>query len=126
MVIPQMEQPLTIHCWVEAVGICAGHENIRSLTLAASGKGLSRMTLLLEELAGWVGAAILLAAYGLVSFKKLRPDSLWNHSLNGAGSGLLIVDTVYHRAFPSAFVNVIWILIAVVAQMRSIFAAKNL
>jgi hypothetical protein len=83
------------------------------------------MTLLLEELAGCIGAALLLAAYGMVSFKKLRPDSLWNRSLNAAGSGLLIVNTVYHRAFPSAFVNVIWILIAVVAQMRALSMRKR-
>lgn len=83
------------------------------------------MTLLLEELAGWTGAALLLVAYGMVSFKKLRPDSLCTQSLNAAGSGLLIVNTAYHRAFPSAFVNVIWILIAVAAQIRAISWAKK-
>ncbi len=78
------------------------------------------MTLLLEELAGWTGAALLLVAYGMVSFKKLRPDSLCTQSLNAAGSGLLIVNTAYHRAFPSAFV-----LIAVAAQIRAISWAKK-
>jgi hypothetical protein len=71
------------------------------------------------DLLGWAGAAILLTAYAMVSFKKLRPDSGWYQWLNAAGSGLLVVNTVYHRAYPSAFVNVIWILIAVAAQMHS-------
>lgn len=45
------------------------------------------MTLLLADLTGWVGAAVLLAAYGMFSFKKLPPDSSWYQSLNAAGSG---------------------------------------
>ncbi len=78
----------------------------------------------MADLAGWIGALVLLLAYGMVSFKKLRPSG-WYQLLNAIGSGLLIVNTVYHRAYPSAFVNIVWILIAVSAQMQAMAAATE-
>jgi hypothetical protein len=67
---------------------------------------------------GWLGAGLLLMAYGLVSFKKLRPDTGYYQLFNAVGSLGLIVNTLYYRAFPSAFVNLIWIIIAIVASYR--------
>jgi len=71
------------------------------------------------DLVGWMGAALLLAAYAMVSFNKLRADSGYYQLLNAIGSCCLIVNTVYYRAYPSAFVNVIWILIAILASIRA-------
>ena len=71
------------------------------------------------DLVGWTGAALLLAAYAMVSFNKLRADSGYYQLLNAIGSCCLIVNTVYYRAYPSAFVNVIWILIAILASIRA-------
>jgi hypothetical protein len=76
------------------------------------------MTKFAVDLVGWLGAGLLLLAYGLVSFQKLRADSGYYQLLNAAGSCCLIVNTVYYRAYPSAFVNVIWIIIAVIASYR--------
>jgi hypothetical protein len=77
------------------------------------------MTQLLVDFAGWAGAIVLLLAYGMVSFKKLAPDSRWYQLLNAFGSACLIVNTVYHHAYPSAAVNVVWIMIALAAQVRA-------
>jgi hypothetical protein len=76
------------------------------------------MTKFAVDLVGWLGAGLLLLAYGLVSFQKLRADSGHYQLLNAVGSCCLIVNTVYYRAYPSAFVNVIWIIIAVIASYR--------
>lgn len=76
------------------------------------------MTKLEADAAGWLGAAMLLIAYGLVSFRKMRPDSGIYQLLNAVGSALLIVNTVYYRAYPSAFVNVVWIIIAALSFLR--------
>jgi hypothetical protein len=76
------------------------------------------MTKLLIDLTGWAGAVLLLGAYGAVSFHKLRPASLLYQALNGVGSTFLVINTIYYRAYPSAFVNVIWIGIALVATIR--------
>jgi hypothetical protein len=72
------------------------------------------------ELAGWLGAALLLLAYALVSFRRLRPDSAPYQSLNVVGSCLLVVNTVYNHAYPSAVVNLVWIVIAIVAYLRAL------
>lgn len=76
------------------------------------------MLKLTVDLVGWLGAGLLLTAYGLVSFKKLRPESGIYQMLNATGSACLIVNTLYYRAYPSAFVNVIWIMIAISASYR--------
>ncbi|MGA9353903.1 MAG: hypothetical protein WBE44_17375 [Terriglobales bacterium] len=76
------------------------------------------MTKSLIDLLGWVGALVLLGAYACVSFQRLRADGGLYQLLNGIGSLLLVVNTLYYRAFPSAFVNLVWICIAVAAGIR--------
>jgi drug/metabolite transporter (DMT)-like permease len=62
---------------------------------------------------GWLGAAALLVAYAMVSSKKLEGNSTVYQVLNIVGSLLLAVNTVFNRAYPSSFVNLIWTGIAV-------------
>ena len=67
------------------------------------------------DVLGWIGAAFILAAYGLVSFKKLAPDSFAYQGLNIAASILLLINTMYYGAYPSSFVNAVWTVIAIAA-----------
>jgi hypothetical protein len=83
------------------------------------------MTRLWADAAGWLGATLLLSAYGLVSFKRMRPDSVMYQLLNAVGSALLIVNTVFYRAYPSAFVNVVWIFIAAISFARFRIHARS-
>ena len=76
-------------------------------------------TRLIIDILGWGGAAALLAAYGLVSTKKLEGDSLLYQFLNLAGSALLVINSFYYRAFPSVSVNLIWIAIAILTLLRA-------
>jgi hypothetical protein len=62
---------------------------------------------------GWLGAAAVLIAYGLVSAGRVRGRSLPYQLLNAVGSVLLMINTYYYRAYPSTFVNVLWLAIAV-------------
>ncbi|HTR27190.1 MAG TPA: hypothetical protein VMI10_24675 [Terriglobales bacterium] len=80
---------------------------------------------LLIDILGWSGALLLLGAYACVSFRKMRADGGPYQFLNGLGSCFLVINTVYYRAFPSAFVNVIWIAIAVSAALRMRGQASN-
>jgi hypothetical protein len=59
------------------------------------------------------GAAALLVAYAMVSSKKFEGNSTSYQFLNIIGSVLLAVNTVFYKAYPSSFVNMIWIGIAV-------------
>ena len=61
------------------------------------------------EVAGWIGACVVLAAYWLVT--RAGPSVLY-HVLNVLGAGGLLVNAVYHHAFPSTTVNLVWIGIA--------------
>jgi len=62
---------------------------------------------------GWAGAAALLVAYAMVSTKKFEGDSTVYQFLNIVGSLLLAVNTISYGAYPSSFVIMIWIGIAV-------------
>lgn len=73
------------------------------------------METLIFDAIGWIGAFLLLLAYAMVSFKKLEADSLVYQGLNVAASVLLAINTIYHGAFPSSFVNIVWTIIAVFA-----------
>jgi hypothetical protein len=73
---------------------------------------------LLVDAVGWIGALSLILAYAAVSFRKMASDGTWYQLMNAVGSFLLIINTVYYHAYPSAFVNVVWISIAVIAHIR--------
>lgn len=77
------------------------------------------MTLsLLMDAIGWLGAALVLSAYFLVSTRRLNGDSTPFQWLNLVGGIGLLVNTLYYRAFPSSVVNLVWILIAVATILR--------
>jgi hypothetical protein len=74
--------------------------------------------IILIETIGWIGSAAIVLAYALNMFKKLSSDSAVYYILNIGGSVCLVINTLYHHAIPSAAVNVIWILIALIAIFR--------
>ena len=58
---------------------------------------------------GWAGALVVLLAYALVSTRRGEGDFVFFQVLNISGAALLSVNTFYWGAYPSSFVNVIWI-----------------
>ncbi len=73
------------------------------------------MNALVFDVLGWIGAFLLLLAFGLVSFRKIDADSRTYQLLNIAASILLLINTVFYGAYPSSFVNAAWAIIAFVA-----------
>ena len=69
------------------------------------------------DVAGWLGAIMLLVAYGCVSFKKVSPASITYHLLNAAGSALFVINTLFHKAYAPAFLNCVWGLIALTSLL---------
>jgi len=67
------------------------------------------------DIAGWVGAVGILAAYALVSAGRLRPASHAYQGLNLIGAIGLAINTWYYAAYPSTALNVIWAAIALYA-----------
>jgi hypothetical protein len=73
---------------------------------------------LMITLVGWVGAALLLVAYGLTSTGRLPPEGWRFQMLNLVGAGALTLNSGYHGAWPSAALNIVWIVIGVFALAR--------
>ncbi|HEY0654751.1 MAG TPA: hypothetical protein VGD65_16555 [Chryseosolibacter sp.] len=76
------------------------------------------------EIIGWVGSVEVLLAYGLNSYQKLRSDSMVFYLLNLTGGLALIIYTVYKAAYASAFINVVWVIIAAIAIARVMVKKK--
>lgn len=70
---------------------------------------------MLIDAIGWLGSILVVIAYAMNMYGKLRSDSRQYYILNIAGSAGLIVNTLYHHAIPSAVVNIIWVGIALAA-----------
>lgn len=67
---------------------------------------------------GWIGSVAVIAAYGLNSYQFLASDSGIFQLLNLTGAAFLIVNTIYYKAYPSTFINIVWVVIAIVALAR--------
>jgi hypothetical protein len=74
---------------------------------------------MLIDILGWVGSAEVIAAYGLNSYQKLNSNSNVFQFLNLTGAVFLIANTVYYGAFPSAVINIVWVIIAAIALIRN-------
>ena len=74
---------------------------------------------LLIDILGWIGSVEVILAYGLNSYQKLASDSNVFQTLNLTGAIFLIVNTVYYGAYPSTFINIVWVVIAAVALIRN-------
>ena len=70
------------------------------------------------EIAGWTGATLILLAYLLLSMGRLTGRSAAYQAMNVAGAAGFIANGWWHGAFPSAALNVIWMLIGAVALSR--------
>ena len=77
------------------------------------------MTLdLLMEIAGWIGAILILLGYGLLSAGKLDAKSPAYQWLNVVGAIGFILNSAWNGAWPSAALNVIWVGIGIFALVR--------
>lgn len=77
------------------------------------------MVTLLIEVLGWIGATLILLAYGLLTLRRLGTESASYQWMNLAGAAGLIVNGAWNGAFPSVFLNVVWLGIALYALSRA-------
>jgi len=72
----------------------------------------------LIDVLGWAGGIALVIAFGLNSLGKIKAQSLSYQLLNLFGGIALVVNTAFYGAFPSTFVNVVWVFIALFALWK--------
>lgn len=66
------------------------------------------MTDIIIEIIGWVGAALILASYILLSNGKLHGQSPTYQWMNVVGAAGFVLNSGWNGAIPSAALNVVW------------------
>ena len=61
---------------------------------------------------------MVLAAYGLMTARRIASDSHSYHWLNVIGAFGILANAAWHRAVPSVVLNIIWAGIGIVALIR--------
>lgn len=69
---------------------------------------VSTHALLIMTTLGWVGALSTVAAYALVSQRRMDAHSLRFQAINAVGAGMLAISAVGHHSWPSAASNLLW------------------
>ena len=70
------------------------------------------------EAIGWASAVLILGAYALLTAGRLGARSPLYHWMNVAGAAGFIVNSGVNGAYPSAGLNVIWMMIGAAALWR--------
>jgi hypothetical protein len=75
-------------------------------------------------IAGWSGAAVLLAAYALLSLRRLTGDGNAFQIMNIVGAAGIALNSGSNGAWASATLNLVWIAIGVAALARRASRAR--
>jgi hypothetical protein len=69
--------------------------------------------IILIEMMGWIASVLIVGSYALNITGKLPASSKIYVLANIIGGVFFVANTYYHKAYPSMFVNVIWVIIAI-------------
>lgn len=72
------------------------------------------------QILGILGAVLLLLAYFKISKGDLSSDSWRYHALNMQGSLLLVINTIYLKAYGVLILNAVWFMISVFHILKKI------
>ena len=68
----------------------------------------------LVEILGWIGSVLIVGSYALIITGRLAATSKRYVLANIMGGLFFVVNTYFHQAYPSMFVNIVWVIIAIV------------
>jgi hypothetical protein len=77
------------------------------------------LTVIAVNVVGWLGMALLIGAYALVTTGRITGPSLTFQLMNLVGGASLMVNSAYYGAWPSAVLNVVWVVIGLVGLSRA-------
>ena len=69
---------------------------------------------ILVEIMGWIGSVLIVGSYALNITGRLEATHKLYVLANILGGLFFVVNTYFHQAYPSMFVNIIWVIIAIV------------
>jgi hypothetical protein len=68
----------------------------------------------LVEILGWIGSVLIVGSYALNITGRLAATSKLYVLANIMGGLFFVVNTYFHQAYPSMFVNIVWVIIAII------------
>lgn len=71
------------------------------------------------EIMGWIASVLIVGSYALNITGKLEATNKWYVWANIIGGFLFIINTYFHQAYPSMFVNIVWVIIAFVMIFKT-------
>ncbi|GAB6985701.1 CBU_0592 family membrane protein [Nocardioides pyridinolyticus] len=77
------------------------------------------MTVVIVNVVGWLGMALLVSAYALVTAGRMPGTGLLFQLMNLSGGAFLMVNSAWYSAWPSAALNLVWVVIGVVGLARA-------
>ena len=77
------------------------------------------LTVILINVVGWLGMALLIGAYALVTAGRLHGPGLTFQLMNLFGGGFLMLNSAYYSAWPSAALNLVWVVVGLVGLARA-------
>lgn len=69
---------------------------------------------MLVEILGWIASVLIVGSYTLNITGRLAATSKLYVLANIIGGLFFVVNTYFHKAYPSMFVNIVWVIIAIV------------
>ena len=78
----------------------------------------NKQNMMFIEAIGWIGAALLILGYYLIQTNKVKHDNTMYMLLNIIGAFLLLLNTMYHHAYPSVVANAVWTIIGLWVAIR--------
>ena len=70
------------------------------------------------EIIGWAAAAMMLSAYVFLTLGKISAQSKVYHWLNVLSGAGFIINSGWNGAYPSAFINVVWMIIGLYGLVK--------
>lgn len=77
------------------------------------------VTVVIVNVVGWLGMALLIGAYALVTAGRIHGTGLPFQLMNLFGGAFLMVNSAWYGAWPSAALNLVWVVIGVIGLARA-------
>jgi uncharacterized membrane protein YcaP (DUF421 family) len=81
--------------------------------------------MLIITIGGWIGMALILISYLLITTKQISPSSFIYQIINFIGAAGIVLDSVINGAWPSAVFFVIWGCMALISLIIQIINSKK-
>lgn len=81
--------------------------------------------MLIITISGWIGMALILISYLLITTRQISPNTKTYQVINLVGAGGVVLDSVMNGAWPSAVFFIIWGCMAAVTLIIQLVNSKK-